>query len=422
MARPIIVAHHTRSGLAALNVVTAALQTSRETSGVEVRFARDRSLLARELRRAADRGDVPVALWSFYSPDFLASREDLAWVRARAPGLHVAGGVHASAEPLATLRAGFDFAALGEGEATAVALVSALIAGRDPRALTGLSFLRDGRLVSNGPGERRPLDDFPPFNARARKWNALEITRGCIYACSFCQTPFLFKARFRHRSVANVRAHVRQMRECGPVRYLRFLTPTCLSYGSADQSVDLEAVEQLLAGVREELPEGRIYFGTFPSECRPEHVTPRALQVLSKYVDNRRLVIGGQSGSDRVLVAMHRGHSVEDVRRAVRACGEAGFLPDVDLLLGLPGETAEDRALTLSFAHELVELGARIHSHAFMPLPGTPLSAAAPAPIEEPVRLALERLESAGAMHGQWRTQQRIAQDLVALRSSPDRG
>ncbi|HEX9573633.1 MAG TPA: TIGR04013 family B12-binding domain/radical SAM domain-containing protein [Myxococcales bacterium] len=422
MSRPVIVAHHTRSGLAALNVVTAALQTDRETSGVEVRFARDRSELARELRSADAAGGMPVAAWSFYSPDFLASQEDLAWVRARAPGVHVAGGVHATAEPLATLRAGFDLIAVGEGESTAIALAAALIAGRDPRALPGLSFLRQGGLVSNGPGERRPLDDFPPFNARAGKWNALEITRGCIYACSFCQTPFMFKARFRHRSVANVRAHVARMRESGTVRYARFLTPTCLSYGSLDHSVDPAAVEELLAAVREELPEGKIYFGTFPSECRPEHVTPQALRLLKKYVDNRQLVIGGQSGSDRVLRAMHRGHSVEDVRRAVRACVEAGFVPDVDFLLGLPGETARDRALSISFAQELVDLGARIHSHAFMPLPGTPLSGALPEPIEEPARLALERLESRGAMHGQWRAQRRIAQDLVALRSSRDRG
>ena len=422
MARPVIVAHHARSGLAALNVVTAALQTDPGTSEVEVRFARDRSALARELRRAADSGALPLAFWSFYSPDFVASREDLAFVRARAPGMHVAGGVHASAEPLATLRAGFDFAALGEGEATAVALVSAIMAGRDLRALPGLSFLRDGRLVSNGPGERRPLDDFPAFNARARKWNALEITRGCIYACSFCQTPFLFKARFRHRSVENVRAHVACLRKSGTLRYLRFLTPTCLSYGSADRSANLEAVEELLAAVREELPEGLIYFGTFPSECRPEHVTPAALRILNRNVDNRQLVIGGQSGSDRMLERMHRGHSVEDVRAAVRACREEGFLPDVDLLFGLPGETAEDRALTLAFARELADLGARIHSHSFMPLPGTPLAASEPEPVEEPMRLELMRLESSGAMHGQWRAQERIARELVALRSSRDRG
>jgi B12-binding domain/radical SAM domain protein len=422
MSRPIVVAHHTRSGLAALNVVTAALQTKPRTDCVEVRFARNRADLVRELRDVHASGNFGVALWSFYSPDFVASVEDLAWVRERAAGLHVAGGVHATAEPLATLRAGFDLAALGEGESTVVALVEALLDGAEPRAVRGIAHLAGGRLSSAGPAERRPLDDFPAFNARAGKWNALEITRGCIYACSFCQTPFMFKARFRHRTVANVREHIARMRADGTVRYARFLTPTCLSYGSSDETVNLAAVEELLAAVRDELPHRRVYFGTFPSECRPEHVTPEALRVLRRYVDNRQLVIGGQSGSDRVLRANHRGHSAEDVRRAVRVSLEAGFVPDVDFLLGLPGETVEDRAASIAFARELVALGARIHSHSFMPLPGTPLAGTRPEPIEASVQSAMERLESKGAMHGQWRRQVEVAAQLVALRSSRDTG
>ncbi|HWE22917.1 MAG TPA: TIGR04013 family B12-binding domain/radical SAM domain-containing protein [Myxococcales bacterium] len=422
MPRPIVVAHHTRSGLAALNVVTAALQTKRRTDAVEVRFARDRDELVRELRAAGAAGALPIALWSFYSPDFLASAADLAWVRERSTALHVAGGVHATAEPHATLRAGFDLVAVGEGESTIVALLEAFLDGAEARSVRGIAHLAEGRLRSNGPGERRPLDDFPAFNARAGKWNALEITRGCVYACSFCQTPFMFKARFRHRSVANVREHIARMRVDGTVRYARFLTPTCLSYGSADESVNLAAVEELLAAVREELPQGRIYFGTFPSECRPEHVTFAALRVLKRYVDNRQLVIGGQSGSDRVLRAAHRGHCVEDVRRAVHVSLQAGFVPDVDFLLGLPGETAEDRAASIAFARELAALGTRIHSHSFMPLPGTPLAGSRPEPIEEPTLRAMEQLESQGALHGQWRRQARVAEQLVALRSSHGTG
>src|SRR5262249_14760812 len=171
-------------------------------------------------------------------------------------------------------------------------------------------------FVSHGPGDRRPLDDFPAFNVRHGKWNPIEITRGCVYACSFCQTPFAFKAKFRHRSVANVVEHVRAMTADGS-RYMRFVTPTCLSYGSDDTSVNLDAVDALLAGVRSAMPEGKIYFGTFPSECRPEHVTREALAVLRKWVDNDVLVIGGQSGSDRVLEETRRGHTVADVVRAV---------------------------------------------------------------------------------------------------------
>ena len=407
--RRAFVVHHARSGIAALNVITAAVQDR-----VRVVFAGDRAQMVRELREALARGERPFAGWSFYSPDFAASAEDLRAVKAEVSGAtHVAGGVHASAEPLQTLRAGFDLVAIGEGEATAVRL---LAGGEDPRTIPGMAWLEEGGLRSNGPGERRPLDEFPGFNAPAGKWNALEITRGCVYACSFCQTPFMFKARFRHRSVGNVREHVRWMKKDG-VRYMRFVTPTCLSYGSQDTSVNLAAVDELLAAVREELPEGSIYFGTFPSECRPEHVTAAALRVLRRYVDNRDLVIGGQSGSERLLRATHRGHGVEEIVSAVRLAVEAGFRPDVDLLLGLPGETDEDRAQSIALARRLVALGARIHSHSFMPLPGTPLAGAQPSPIDAGAELELSRLESAGAMHGQWRKHRQIAGQLVSLRA-----
>lgn len=399
--------HHARSGVVALNVVTAALQANQPR--VRIMFARDRDEMVHGLREHAN----AIAGWSFYSPDFETTARDLAYVKERAPGaLHVAGGVHATAEPLQTLKAGFDRVAIGEGEATIVSLF------REPEKRCGLAWLEDGKLRSNGPGERRPLDEYPGFNAPAGKWNALEITRGCVYACSFCQTPFMFKARFRHRSVANVREHVRWMRADG-MRYMRFLTPTCLSYGSQDTSVNLEAVEELLAAVREELPpHGKIYFGTFPSECRPEHLTRASLKILKKYVDNDTLVIGGQSGSDRVLADTHRGHGVAEIVQAVELAREFGFRPDVDFLLGLPGETAHDRLLSLKLAQRLIDLGARIHSHAFMPLPGTPLRGKHPEKIEPETLRAMEQMESAGAMHGQWRRHVEIADQLVRLRTS----
>lgn len=414
-----VVAMHARSGLVALNVVTGALDADPRTRDVDVRFARTPGDMAGAIRDAG--GERVLALWSFYSPDFAAAASDLARVRAATPPdadvLHVAGGVHATAEPLATLRAGFDLAAIGEGEHTVVALALAVREGRDPRALPGIAHLGEHGLVSHGPGERvADLDAFPPFNARHRKWNAVEITRGCVYACSFCQTPFMFKARFRHRSVANVRAHVEAMAR-GGARFVRFLTPTSLSYGSSGTQPDLGAVEALLAAVREAIGEGgKIFFGTFPSELRPEHVTDEALRVLARWVDNRTLVIGGQSGSERVLAATRRGHGVDDVIRAVERAVAHGFEPDVDFLLGLPGETAEERGLSMALAERLVGMGARIHSHAFMPLPGTPLRDAVPEPLEESIMLGMARLESRGAAYGQWRRQLVTAETLVRAR------
>jgi B12-binding domain/radical SAM domain protein len=416
MPSPAVVAMHARSGMVALNVVTAALGPE-----ADVRFVRDVDAMESELRAIVSSGKKAIGAWSFYSPDFAKTARDLERVKAKTVGLdvlHVAGGVHATAEPLATLRAGFDLAAIGEGEHTARALLRAVERGDDPRGLRGTAHLDErGRLVSHGPGDRAdPLDDFPAFNAAHKKWNALEITRGCVYACSFCQTPFMFKARFRHRSVANVRSHVDHMTGEGS-KFVRFLTPTSLSYGSNDTSVNVDAVDELLASVRQGVGrDGKVFFGTFPSEIRPEHVSERSLAALKRWVDNDTLVIGGQSGSDRVLEATRRGHTVADVVRAVELAVASGFQPDVDFLLGLPGETPEDRLASMNLAERLVAMGARIHSHAFMPLPGTPLRDAVPEPIEEKTALAMSRLESRGRAYGQWRRQVITAAELVRAR------
>ena len=423
---PAIVAMHARSGLVGLNVVTAALDADARTSGLDIQFVKDAPSMIDALRAAEAEGRRALALWSFYSPDFRAAAKDLAEVKAAtstARVLHLAGGVHATAEPLATLQSGFDLVAIGEGEHTMVEIVHALRTGGDPRDLPGTAHLdpESGRLVSHGPGERFPLDTYPPFNARYRKWNALEITRGCVYACSFCQTPYMFKARFRHRSIGDVRHHIDRMREHGS-RFVRFLTPTSLSYGSPDTTPDLDAVDALLASVREGAgADAKIYFGTFPSEIRPEHVTPRALEILARWCDNRTIVIGGQSGSDRILEQTRRGHSVDDVVRAVELSVKAGFRPDVDFLLGLPDEEEEDRVASMRLAERLVAMGARIHSHAFMPLPGTPLRDAVPSPIEPETMLAMARLESKGKAYGQWGRQVVTAEDLVRARRGKGR-
>ena len=200
-------------------------------------------------------------------------------------------------------------------------------------------------------------------------------------------------------------------------RFVRFLTPTSLSYGSDDTSVNLGAVDALLRTVREGAgAEAKIFFGTFPSEIRPEHITTEALEVLKRWVDNKTLVIGGQSGSNRILEETRRGHTVDDVIRAVELAVAAGFQPDVDFLLGLPGETPDDRVLSMKLAERLVAKGARIHSHAFMPLPGTPLRDATPSLIEPATALAMERLEGKGKAYGQWRKQVVTAERLVRAR------
>jgi B12-binding domain/radical SAM domain protein len=386
----------------------AALETS--GAGCDVRLGTTTRECAEQI--AASTADKTVVLWSFYSPDADAMAAELAAVRAATPPsaarrvLHIAGGVHATAEPQHVLDSGWDLCALGEGESTIIALINALDDGTELAQVPGLAVRdHDGVALRTVPAPQLPLDDFPSFPSGRRHVGPVELTRGCRYTCRFCQTPFMFGGRFRHRSVASVREHVRRIVSYG-LRDVRFITPTSLSYGGPGPDPDLGAVEELLAGVREELPpHGRIFFGSFPSEVRPEHVTSEAMRLLKRYVANDGIIIGAQSGSDRILAAAGRGHGTAPVRDAVRIAVSCGFRPSVDFIFGMPAEDPEDQRASLGLAADLAELGARIHVHTFMPLPGTPWRDAQPAFIPLATLRELDRLAQRGVSYGHWRKQ-----------------
>ncbi|MFG1618432.1 TIGR04013 family B12-binding domain/radical SAM domain-containing protein [Nonomuraea wenchangensis] len=402
MARAVsVVVRYRKAVTYGVHALLAALETAEVEH--ELRLGTTPEETAGHIRDSG--ADHVLTLWSFYSPDAEAMAAELAVVKelSGGRGLHIAGGVHATAEPQQVIDAGWDLAGIGEGESTIIALVRALREDAPLTTVPGLAVRdADGVALRTRPAPQLPLDAFPSFVGRN---GPIEITRGCRYTCRFCQTPFMFGGQFRHRSVASVREHVRSMVERG-LKDIRFITPTSLSYGSPGPDADLGPVEELLAGVKEELPpHGRVFFGSFPSEVRPEHVTPEAMRLLKRYVANDNLIIGAQSGSDKVLAASGRGHDTSPVRDAVRIAVEHGFRPNVDFIFGMPGEDESDQAASLRLAADLAELGARIHTHTFMPLPGTPWRDAEPAFIPLTTMRELDRLAQRGDAYGHWRKQ-----------------
>ncbi len=408
-----------RTGKFAFHVLTGALETDARAAGVPIVFANGVAAVVAAVREALAAGHRVLCGWSFYSPDFTLLAAELQDVRRQVEDArvsHVVGGVHASAEPEQTLRAGFDLVATGEGEHLVRDLVHTLRTGGEPRAVAGIAWLEDGVLRRNGRAARATLDEFPPFGPEHDRFGPIEITRGCVYACRFCQTPYFAGANFRHRSVANVRHWARYLVGRG-FRDFRFLTPTSLSYGATGPEPDLAAVEALLAGVREEIGlERRLWFGTFPSEVRPEHVTDASLRLLKRWVTNKALIVGGQSGSDRVLAASARGHDAATVERATVSCLEHGFVPHVDFLFGMPGEEPADVEATLRMMDRLVARGAKVHGHTFLPLPGTPFRKAAPGVLTPELRQRLLSMASKGQVYGQWEQQERTAREMAERR------
>lgn len=195
------------------------------------------------------------------------------------------------------------------------------------------------------------------------------------------------------------------------MKQVRLLSPNAFSYGSPDgHQINLQAMEVMLSGLKRILgPQSFIFFGGFPSEVRPEFVSRDTVDLILKYAANRRLVIGAQSGSDRMLKACHRGHTVSQVYAAVETLCAMKIEPVVDFIFSLPGETKEDAQATLKMMRELAAQGAKLHAHTFMPLPGTKFEHEKPRKVREEIRQAvLREFIPKGALFGQWEKQERV--------------
>ncbi len=326
----------------------------------------------------------------------------------------VAGGPHASARPLELLKGGFDYVVVGEGERALPDLVWKLTAGKSVIDVPGLVTHQSDVIPTPRDIPKVHLDDYPPFALGMNVVGPIEVTRGCPFTCKFCCTPFLTGGHVRHRSV-DVIVHwlERAVRERG-FRRAWFLSPNALCYGGRGREVRIDRLESLLRRARSIPGLDEVYFGSFPSEVRPEFVGHDVLGLLREYVANKTLQIGVQSGSDRVLEFANRHHTVEDGMNAVNVALENGFIPHVDMIFGLPSETEGDLHSSIDLCIDLAEMGAKIHGHAFMPLPGSAFENMPPGRLDVESRKRLGELSRKGILTGSWTAQERIAADLAS--------
>lgn len=313
--------------------------------------------------------------------------------------IYVAGGPHPSARPRECLEY-FNYAVVGEGEETLPQLVDNIEEG-DPARVKGIAYLDGNTYVYTGKRPYVNLDLYPPFS-KDFIMGHIEISRGCPFTCSYCQTPRLMGHRMRHRSPETVAEYAGMMRD------VRFVSPNAFAYGSNGKCPKPDRIQAML----EAIPEGhRIFFGTFPSEVRPEFVTEETLMLVKQYCHNTLLNIGAQSGSRTVLDRIQRGHTVEDVEHAILQCREHDLTPNVDIIFGLPGETSEDQDETLKLIKWIIDKGGRVHSHYFSPLPGTPLEEAQPSSVSTQVKKIMGRLALKGKTTGVWEPEKTLSQN-----------
>lgn len=269
----------------------------------------------------------------------------------------VVGGIHASYLPQTVLASPHvDFVIRGEGEAVMPELVRALEVGADFRAVKGLSWREGGMVVSNPPGELLLELDALPFPAyelvdldryylsvtRAVTFGrvaSILTMRGCPYRCSFCSHHYGYGLRVRKRSVSNVIDEIRLLREKYGVCEFQF--------EDSSFTCDPARVIEICAEIERQGLE--IIWNCNVRADTASDVLFRAM----KAAGCERILLGVESGSQRMLDAMKKSITLAQIREAVTLARKHKIGITCSFVLGTPGETRESAEETYRFALEL---------------------------------------------------------------------
>ena len=319
--------------------------------------------------------------------------------------IYIAGGPHPTGDYRLTLKMGFDYIVVGEGERVFIELLSSIVNNSDIHLINGVASYRNNELSYKKNDNLIDIDNSFPITHKYFKTAPIEITRGCNVGCTYCQTPTLFSPKVRFRSIDSIIWCVKDMASIF-IKDMRFISSNSLGYSSEDGiTPNITVLKELFFKLSEVSLKKHIFFGTFPCEVRPEFVNEDTISLLINYTNCKYIIVGAQSGSNRLLDKLHRKHSIEQVFQAVSLLRKYNIDVIVDYLYCTPDENDEDIELSISSIKKLVEMGAVIHSHYFIPLPGTKYYNSDPKPLTPNLVKVLETLSGTGAQFGQWKMQ-----------------
>ena len=197
----------------------------------------------------------------------------------------------------------------------------------------------------------------------------VSVMEGCSKYCTYCVVPYT-RGTEVSRPFDDVIAEVASLAEQG-VREVTLLGQNVNAYRGATHEGDTADLAELIRWVAAVDGIERIRFTTsHPVEFSDSLIA--AFAEVPQLVGHVHLPV--QSGSDRILAAMKRGHTVLEYKSKIRRLRRArpGISISSDFIVGFPGESETDFAATMALAEEIAFDGA--FSFIYSRRPGTPAS------------------------------------------------
>ena len=262
--------------------------------------------------------------------------------------LVVFGGPHATHRwhDILSRNVSVDYVVLGEGEETFCELAESLLReqGNRPGSVRGIAYRLSGSIATSPP--REPLADVDALPAPAafydgfigvdihRQLEFIVTSRGCPASCRFCSSPNFWGGALRFRSPQSIVDEIKFIRDRYGLIYFSIRDDTF----TADRKRVVEFCRLLI--------QEKVYV-LWNCQSRVNAVDEDILFWM-KRAGCECVQFGVESGSVRVLRALGKSITPDQIRKAADLTRRAGMYLSLYLMTGMPGETEDDLKETLA--------------------------------------------------------------------------
>lgn len=285
----------------------------------------------------------------------------------------VLGGSHPTVLPEQSISyTSADMVAVGEGELTLVRLLDTLSQRGTLGEIPSLAWRNGNDIVVNPKGNLiDSIDGLPipdrSFVRRADYYGEVLMTgRGCPFNCAYCASRNIWGKSVRLRSRESIIQELKTLAKLAESAAVELPGRRIVKVVDDTFTVNRKRTITLLEEIIQEGLNSFEFTGGVRADTLDENVVGKMREA-----NFRRVTLGVESGSPKILKMIRKGETNEDVKRALRLLREAGIRSHAFFMIGFPDETNEDmemsKRLILEAQPDYVEI------NMVTPYPGTDL-------------------------------------------------
>ena len=266
----------------------------------------------------------------------------------------IIGGAHATMNGKSVFDCeNIDVSCIGEGEVTIVEFLQALVNDSPVNTVDGIIFRDDNNGIIQTP-PRTYIEDldslefpltyapkiFKDFSKYPKDaFSYIFGSRGCPYACTFCESKSMWTRKVRYRSPENIVAEIKQMEEFG-LKKVVFDDDT---FGISKKNI--KAINDLM---KKEVPKVTYQCETVVQLAKDENVVKDM-----KNGGCTTVFVGIESGNNEMLKKIKKSQTTDECIQAVYNLKKHNIETHTFIMIGFPEETEETLQDTMDFIPRL---------------------------------------------------------------------